>query len=471
MRQENSNTPQTRQTIEALWRLEKIILDTLDYGTVVQKICDGLLMEMGYLKLGYRIIVLTLVDEKKKVLKRVSLSQTAEAARALEASAVPFEDIDIPLDSENNLLIKTLKDQKPRSTHYWPDIFSPVLTPTQALKNQKASGIKTSMLYPIIVKGKAIGVVIFSMVKSEKEVSSDEKDLIQGFGDVIGLAVQNSRLYTTLQKTTTKLAEANKKLQALDALKDDFVSVASHELRTPMTAIKSYLWMALDGRGGQLTEKQKYYITRSYDSTERLIKLVNNMLNISRIESGRMSLTFSSVDLTKLVTEVIEEVSPRATELSIVIKQKPVAKLPLAIADADKIREVLINLIGNSLKFTPKNGLITIGLSVDDHALVTSVTDTGVGLSSEDQAHLFQKFGLMEGSYQTNHSSAAGSGLGLYICQQIINLHHGKIWATSAGINCGSVFSFSLPIATPKMLAQLKKYQHQSDVGIIRSTI
>ncbi|HEX8923419.1 MAG TPA: hypothetical protein VF828_01655, partial [Patescibacteria group bacterium] len=154
----HSTTPKTRKIIEALWKLEKIILDTLDFNVVVQKICDGLLTELDYLELGYRIIVLTLVDEDKQVLKRISLSQTDAAAKAQAASAIPFHQIDIPLDTLDNLLIKTLKTKKPQITHSWPDIFRPTLTEDQARTNQAAAGIKTSMLYPVIVKNKAIGV-------------------------------------------------------------------------------------------------------------------------------------------------------------------------------------------------------------------------------------------------------------------------------------------------------------------------
>lgn len=312
-----STTPQTKSIIEALWRLQKIILDSLDFNRVIKKIVDGLLLELGYLELGYRIIVLTLADKSRNVLKRISLSSTQEAQRALKASAVPFHEIEIPLDAYDNFLIKTLKDQRPYSTHYWPDIFRPVLTPEEALINQKAAGIKTSMLYPVIVKERSIGVLIFSLVKDEKEVSDDEKDLIRGFTDIVGLAVQNSQLYSSLEKTTKNLQSANLKLQELDKLKDEFVSLASHELRTPMAVIKSYLWMILEKEKASLNEKQKLYLGRAYASTERLINLVNDMLNVSRIESGRLTLDIKPTDIVKLADAVYQEMLPKAQESGI----------------------------------------------------------------------------------------------------------------------------------------------------------
>src|SRR5260221_349700 len=130
-----------------------------------------------------------------------------------------------------------------------------------------------------------------------------------------------------------------------------------------MTAIKSYLWMALDGRGGALTEKQRYYIERGYLSVDRLIKLVNDMLNISRIESGRITVQLQAVDLQKLTEEVVEEVTPRANELEVTVEVQRADSLPQVSADPDKIKEVLFNLIGNSLKFTQKTGKITVSFS------------------------------------------------------------------------------------------------------------
>jgi len=405
--------------------------------------------------LGYRIIVLTLADEKKGVLKRISLSQTFEAAKAQAASAIPFHDIEIPLDAQKNLLIQTLHEKKPRSTHFWPDIFTPVLTPKEAIANQKASGIKTSMLYPVTIQDKALGVLIFSMVKDEKEVSEAEEDLIRGFTDVVGLAVQNAKLYTSLSETTAKLDKANKRLQELDKLKDDFVSMASHELRTPMTAIKSYLWMALNKKKQDLTPDLNRYIFRAFHSTERLINLVNDMLNISRIESGRIALNLAEVDPVELVHEVVDEVIPKATELNLNVKviDRQVSKV---LCDRDKIHEVIINLIGNSLKFTKQGGSISITFEEKAPFIYISVTDTGVGLAKEDMDRLFKKFSMIEHSY-TAASASGGTGLGLYISKSIVILHKGDITAYSPGREKGSTFTLSLPIAGTSTALELIK--------------
>ena len=465
-------TPKTKATIEALWRLEKIILEVLDFKDVVIKIVNGLLEELGYLDLGYRIIVLTLVDKERNVLKRIALSQTSEAEQALRASAIPFHEIDIPLSSADNLLIQCINEKRPLSTHDWKNLFVPVLTSDQARVNQQAAGIKASMVYPVIVRNEVIGVVIFSLNKYEHEVSLDERDLIRGFTDIVGLAVQNARLYSSLEERTKQLRELNEKLKELDHLKDDFVSVASHELRTPMTAIRSYLWMALKGRGGELTEKQQYYLNRAYTSTVRLINLVNDMLNISRIESGRIQVTIQKTDLIELVESVISEVKPRADELGLTLEVKK-RVLPSVLADGDKIKEVLINLIGNSLKFTQRGGTIVVSFDLSEDTVVTRVADNGTGISREDQEHLFQKFGFIGTSYKVNKSDSQGTGLGLYISKSIIDMHKGKMAVFSEGIGHGSAFSFSLKTFNDADFATFQREygEQKSGLSVIHSDI
>lgn len=443
------STPKTKETIKALWRLQKIVLNTLDFNQLIHRIVDGLLTELGYFNLGYRIIVLTLYDTDKKVLKRISLSSTNEAKRAQEASAVPFSEIDIPYESSGNLLIKTLKTKSPQVTHYWPDIFKPVLSAEQALANQKAAGIKTSLMYPVIVNDQAIGVLIFSLIKEEDEVSEEEKDLISGFTDIVGLAVQNSKLYSSVEEKSKDLRIANLKLKQLDKLKDEFVSIASHELRTPLTVIRSYVELLITGKAGKLNTKQYEYLERVFASSNRLANLVSTMLDLSRIESGRIKLVKENIDITDLVNEVVAEMKAKAEEQKIDLTVTGFGDRALLLADKERIREVMINLVGNALKYTPTGGSVGISMILNEKEITISIKDTGIGISQANMDKLFKKFGIIGSEYSVK-KGITSTGLGLYLSQQLVQLHGGKIWAESEGEGKGSTFTFSLPIEKSK---------------------
>ncbi|HVF69582.1 MAG TPA: sensor histidine kinase [Xanthomonadales bacterium] len=305
-----------------------------------------------------------------------------------------------------------------------------------------------------------------AIIKSGDEIES----LSYSFSSLIDQLMDREH---SLEKATSQLEVANEKLKALDKLKDEFVSLASHELRTPMTAIKSYLWMTLQGDAGVLNDTQKLYLTRSYSSVERLIKLVNDMLNISRIESGRITIEAKKVNIYELAQEVVQEISSRASELGVHVIISKDIQLPDVLADSDKIKEVLINLLGNSLKFTPKDGTITISFMQTEGMVETKVSDTGAGISHEGISKLFQKFNMLPESYSIN-KSASGSGLGLYISRSIVELHKGKIWATSEGLGKGSQFSFSLRVFKEEDLgeaAEERTHEGKESVGIIHTQI
>lgn len=437
-----TTTPATKQTIDALWRLEKIILDTLDFNDVVQKIVDSVLLELGYLQLGHRIVVLALLDEKTQTLKRISISQTDEAKKALEVTPVPFKELDVPLSAVSNICAKTVLENRPYTTHDWAELLCPPYSKDQAIAVQMVVGIKTSMVFPVVSKGKAIGVLIFSMIKGEKEVSENEMDLIRGFTDVVGLAVQNSRLYSSLEKTTTDLKQANIRLQELDKLKDEFVSLASHELRTPMTVIQGYAWMALNDKEDKLSDNNKVRLEKVLSSTQRLIALVNDILDVSRIESGMMVFKPAEFDIALLSDDVAGELADKSKKNNVILKVNKNASYNV-LADKDKIHEVLLNLMDNAIKYSPNGGEVNVDFKVLENSVEISVSDTGIGITKENLGKLFTKFGRLESTLSSGYKTP-GTGLGLYLCKKIVEKSGGQIWAESES-GKGSKFSFSVP--------------------------
>ncbi|MDP2586110.1 MAG: histidine kinase dimerization/phospho-acceptor domain-containing protein, partial [Candidatus Levybacteria bacterium] len=314
-------------------KINKIILQSLNFDEVIQEISDTIPNQLFFVT-G----VVAVIEKIKGTLRRVGVSATKEAAEAIRALNTPFNEIEISLDDPNNLMAKAIREEKNFVTEDIYDVLGPVITREEAVKIQKLMGTRTTVVYPIYGgRSEIIGVFVASTKKKKEELSEYEHAIIQNFVDGAGIAMMHAMLYSNLKKTTEQLSFANSKLQQLDKLKDEFVSLASHELRTPMTVIKSYLWMMLDkNNASALSEKQKMYIDRAYTSTQRLINLVNDMLNVSRIESGRFTLAMKSLDLGSLIGMVYAEMLPKAQEQKINLQfARPLQSLPKVQADPE----------------------------------------------------------------------------------------------------------------------------------------
>lgn len=318
--------------------------------------------------------------------------------------------------------------------------------------------LNVSIVLPLFVGEKMHGLLLLGEKRSGDIYFNKDIEVLKIFGPEVSVALENAKSYEEIRRfnitleekinrATKDLKNANVKLQEIDKLKDEFVSLASHELRTPMTVIKSYLWLMLDKNNVRaLSEKQKMYVDRAYTSTQRLINLVNDMLNVSRIESGRFTLAMKPIDLGELVNTVYAEMLPKAQEQKINLQfARPLQPLPKVQADLERVEEVLINLIGNSLKFTSENGTIKIEINHNpkDGMEIVSIIDDGKGISQEDMSKLFQKFAMVGTNYLVKQN-AQGTGLGLYLSKSMIELMNGKIWVESEGLGKGSKFSFTL---------------------------
>lgn len=424
-------------------RLNKVILQSLNFDDVIQKIADAIPNEL-YFNTG----IVAVVERVSNTIKQVGISSTKEAKTSVTALTDAFNKIGVSLNDQNNYMARAVKEDMHFITDDLYDVLVPVITREEARNIQNLIGTQTAEVYPIYGNSKAaVGVFVAGTKKKKEELSKYELAIIQNFVDGAGIAMEHAMLYSNLMKISEQLKLANEKLQQLDRLKDEFVSLASHELRTPMTVIKSYLWLMLDKNNvTSLSEKQRMYIDRAYTSTQRLINLVNDMLNVSRIESGRLTLTMQSIDLAELISMVHSEMLPKAAEQKINLQfEKPLQSLPKVQADPERLEQVLINLIGNSLKFTPENGAIKILLSHNptEKTQTVSIVDNGKGIRREDMSKLFKKFSMVGGNY-LQKQNAQGTGLGLYLSKAIVNLMGGKIWVESEGIGTGSKFSFTL---------------------------
>ena len=251
-----------------------------------------------------------------------------------------------------------------------------------------------------------------------------------------------AQLKSALEEATEKLKNANKRLEELDRLKDEFISMAAHELRTPMTAVKGYISMILEGDAGDVPKKARGFLGDASAVTDRLVRLVNNMLNVSRIEAGRLVYQMETVELAKVAQEVFYsfrfEAERKGIDLSIDI---PDGIKDEVYADPQRIREVIGNLVSNAVKFTER-GSVAINLSNSRHDYIRlEVVDTGPGITKEEQKRLFKKFYRAE----STAGKTIGTGLGLYITRLFVEKFNGKIGLDSE-FGKGSTFWVELPL-------------------------
>ncbi len=335
--------------------------------------------------------------------------------------------------------------------------------------------MKLTIVVPLLASDELQGLLLLGEKLSGDLYQDKDMRLLEILGPELAVTLDNARSYQQisefnvtlehevkkatkdLQVANDKLSKNNQKLRQLDELKDEFISVTSHELRTPLTSIKGYLWMAMHGK--KRDAKFVDYMSRAYVSTERLITMVNDTLDVSRIESGRVELSIEPTNLNRLAQDVVDDLQERAVQQNQQLTLKKTRALPLVDCDPTKIYQVLTNLVGNALKFTPPGGKIKVDFTHRGSQVIVRVLDNGPGISRTDQEKLFQKFSRLESS-----TSIPGTGLGLYLCLQIIKLSKGKIWIESQE-GRGASFLFTLPVSKTQAATMAKHPQQFRNVA------
>lgn len=257
---------------------------------------------------------------------------------------------------------------------------------------------------------------------------------------IILLLANNARLF--------EYATLYRKLKEVDQMKDEFISMASHELRTPVTGIRGYVSMMIDGSLGPVSDKARDSLKIVQSAAERLSALVEDLLNVSRIEQGRMKIEMKPIELGITIKEIVNELKVQADEKKLTLDFNPHAEvLPLVNLDVDRIKEVLINLIGNAIKYSLKGGVeIATEEKENGKILEIRIKDTGIGMSAKDRERLFQKFYRVQNEKTKNVS---GTGLGLWITKQIVELMRGQIMVDSIE-SVGTQITLNFPIIKNK---------------------
>jgi signal transduction histidine kinase len=288
-------------------------------------------------------------------------------------------------------------------------------------------------------EGVPIGV--FALTRSEVRPFTDKQiELVTTFADQAAIAIENVRLFEEIQDKSRQLAEASQH-------KSQFLANMSHELRTPLNAILGYTELMADGAYGEPSEKMLGVLKRLESNGRHLLGLINDVLDLSKIEAGQLVLDLADYSLEGITQTVYSAVEPLATDKKLTFRVEAAPDLPLGHGDERRLTQVLLNLVGNAIKFTDV-GEVAIKVGIVGGSFNVAVHDTGPGISPADQAKLFQEFQQAD---NTITRKKGGTGLGLAISKRIIEMHGGRIWIDSA-IGQGSTFSFTLPVRVERQV-------------------
>jgi signal transduction histidine kinase len=276
---------------------------------------------------------------------------------------------------------------------------------------------------------------------------------LEAIADELIIAIRNARsvrevrdvndhLQQRIAEATRELTRSNKRLVELDATKDEFVSIASHQLRTPLTSVKGYISMVLEGDAGEITEPQRQLLEEAFTSSERMVHLISDFLNVSRLQTGKFMLDRRLVDLSTIVQQEVEGIRQIADTHDIAIAFKKPARFPQLYLDEGKMRQVVMNFIDNAIYYSPEGTKILVKLAVEDGEAVLRVKDQGIGVPADVQQHLFTKFFRAENARRQRPD---GTGIGLYLAKRVIDGHSGRLVFESK-LDKGSTFGFRLPI-------------------------
>ena len=297
------------------------------------------------------------------------------------------------------------------------------------------------LVLPLLRPDRIVGALVVRR-RAPGEFSRDIIDLLETFADQSVLAIQNARLFREVEEKGRELEVASKH-------KSQFLANMSHELRTPLNAILGYAELMLDSIYGEPSDKMRTVLERLQSNGRHLLGLINDVLDLSKIEAGQLTLSLEDYSLSDVVHGVVSAVEPLAAEKRLAFKAEVASDLPTGHGDGRRLSQVLLNLVGNAIKFTDK-GEVVIRASLTNGAFSVAVCDTGPGIAAADQAKIFEEFQQAESSITRKKG---GTGLGLSIAKRIIEMHGGRLWVESEP-GQGSTFYFTLPVRVEAQAGQ-----------------
>jgi signal transduction histidine kinase len=411
---------QSVEKLTALGEVSRAVSSTLDVETVL----DTVVSRASQLAGADACAIFEYEEAAERFHLRATHSFDAEFAEAIRA---------MPLRKGDGVMGRAAQVREPVQV---PDITQRGAYQSSLRDVLVGAGYRAALSVPLLREDQVIGSL--SLVrKTPGEFSPEAVELLKTFATQSALALQNARLFREIE-------EKSRELEAASRHKSEFLSNMSHELRTPLNAIIGFSEVLAERMFGELTEKQEEYLQDIMESGRHLLSLINDILDLSKIEAGRMELELTDFDLPQAIDNALTLVRERAGRRGIALHQAVDERLGEIRGDERKVKQVLLNLLSNALKFTPGEGRIHVSARLQDGLAEISVADTGVGIAPEDQEAVFEEFRQVG----TAAKKVEGTGLGLALSRKFVELHGGRIWVKSQ-VGVGSTFSFTLPVLSP----------------------
>lgn len=422
-----------QQLQQALAEQQRISMMVIQKDLELSEINDRLNRQVNQLKVLQNIVnQLRLLNDKKKVLDVIAQGLVLD----LHFSAVIILLGTPPFNIGINYSYKNIEGKEIQShlllqkIYYTSKAVKIDIDKTDLSRRRLADILHLTSFYilPLQIRKKRYGLFICGLDDPYQKLTEADIEFLEIAANSISITLES--------------LETEERQKAIDIMKSEFISIASHQLRTPLSVIKWTLKMCLDGDLGKLTQEQNNFLTKTYDSNERMISLVNDLLDVSRIEEGRFEYQFTKFDIKQLLKEVLDQYKVFIKEKELLVKTNIDDQGKILIrGDREKLFVVFSNLIDNAVKFTAKGGMIDILANKDKNRAQVTIKDSGIGIGTEDQKRLFTKFFRAESAKRVQ---TQGTGLGLFIVKNIIKKHKGKIKIDSI-LNKGTTVVCCLP--------------------------
>jgi len=417
------------KTLSLLRELYQISILTLEPAALSKKIVSTI-----QLALEFELVGIYTYQSANDTLTPLGFAASQNFSNARISLHCTFDNVTIEHTVNSFFFEPIVRGQHSGHASHLSDIWNKEIDKETLQKLQEQSHVVTTLVFPLSIDERVLGVLVLCLNREYDSLDEFEKEAITSFINVIAVALDKSILYQQIQA-------ANEKLRELDRQKTEFVSIASHQLRSPLTAIKGYSSMVLENSYGELTDKLRQPIQNIFDASQRLVTIIEDFLNVTRIELGKMKYDFTDLNWRDLTEKVVGELRPTIEKKGLALDFAAGEGNYMVNADIGKLSQIISNIIDNAAKYTPA-GAIHVSMEEHDSLVRLIVRDTGVGIPAETIPKLFEKFVRADDAGKVNYS---GTGLGLFVAKQMVEAHKGTIWAESEGAGKGSSFFVELP--------------------------